>query len=84
MQDLFILCPWRDTMHLVRAIQEQLQGKEDIAEVLAHGMSSKLGQGFILLAWRGIVPETVITQLLHNGSITDFMVCEVADSPAEE
>lgn len=84
MQDLFILCPWRDTTHLVRAIQEQLQGKEDVVEVLAHGMSSKLGQGFILLAWRGIVPEAVVNQLLRNGSITDFMVCNVADSPVEE
>lgn len=83
MQDLFILCPWQNTTHLVCAIREQLQGKEDIAEVLAHGMSSKLGQGFILLAWRGIVPEAVIRQLIDNSSITDFMMCDVADSAVE-
>lgn len=84
MQDLFILCPWTGTTTLVRAIQEQLQGKEDMAEVLAHGMSSKQGQGFILLAWRGNVPETVINQLRDNSSITDFIVCDVVDPTIEQ
>jgi hypothetical protein len=78
MYDILMFCSFEHTTPLVNAIKKWLQGLGDVGEILTYGMTYKQGRGFILLTWKGKVPEVLIKHMIFNNFILDFIVYEPA------
>jgi hypothetical protein len=81
MYDVFILCEWTYTTIFAQHLRELLRGQEEQVEVLNHGMTNKQGIGFVLLTWKGNVPQSFLGQLFHNQEVLDFAVYSIGNSP---